>query len=95
MAKIIPFRRKQKNEANQIDAQAKEMLDVAADIDYTILKYVGKSMDPRDMAGLLAHRLGTLMRHVQQEQRQTLWLIVQKVLREQADLPPEQNVSDL
>ncbi len=62
------------------------MLKVADEIDAVILKNIGENMDARDLAGLLAHRLGTLMRHIEPKDREVLWVIVQKVLREQADL---------
>jgi hypothetical protein len=62
------------------------MLKVADEIDQVILRHLGDDMRARDMAGLLAHRLGTLMRHIDPKDREVLWLVVQKVLREQADI---------
>lgn len=82
MAKIIPFQpRKEK-----LDQESLRMLRVADEIDQVILKNLGEDMRPRDMAGLLAHRLGTLMRHIDPTDRDVLWHVVQKVLREQADI---------
>jgi hypothetical protein len=39
-------------------------------------------VQPREIAGLLAHRLGTLMRHV--EQKDLLWDVCEKVAKSQA-----------
>lgn len=80
-AKILEFKQKTK-----IDTESAKLLKVADEIDAVILNYLHKDMDARDLAGLMAHRLGTLMRHIDLADREVLWLIVQKVLREQADL---------
>lgn len=82
MAKIIPFQpRKEK-----LDQESLRMLRVADEIDQVILRHLGGDMRARDMAGLLAHRLGTLMRNIDPRDREVLWHVVQKVLREQADI---------
>jgi hypothetical protein len=80
-AKVLPFRK-----SETIDAESLRMLKVADEIDAVILNNINKDMDARDLAGLIAHRLGTLMRHIEAKDREVMWLIVQKVLREQADL---------
>lgn len=81
-AKILPFKKK----AEELDPDSLRMLKVADEIDAVILKNIGENMDARDLAGLLAHRLGTLMRQIEPKDREVLWIIVKKVLREQADL---------
>ena len=82
MAKVIPFRPRDA----KLDAEAARMLRVADEIDQVILRHLGDQMRARDMAGLLAHRLGTLMRHIDPTDREVLWHVVQKVLREQSDI---------
>jgi len=56
---------------------------VADEIDAVILKHLDQGeIDPRDLAGLIAHRLGTLMRHL--DQKSKLWDVCEKVLKAQA-----------
>ncbi len=85
MGKLIPFECK-KNKDGKVDKEALRMLKIADEIDSVILKHIDDEVDARDIAGLLAHRLGTLMRHVNEEDRKILWHIVMKVLREQAEI---------
>jgi len=82
MAKVIKFKAK----PSKLDKHSVELLRIADQIDDVILRNLSEEVDPRDMAGLLAHRLGTLMRQVGRQDREILWEVVQKVLREQADL---------
>jgi len=65
------------------DSEARQLMKIADEIDAVILKHIelGK-VDPCDLAGLMAHRLGTLMRHL--EQKSKLWDVCEKVLKTQA-----------
>ena len=65
------------------DVEAKRLMRIADEIDALILKHLDQGeVDPRDLAGLMAHRLGTLMRHL--EQKSKLWDVCEKVVKAQA-----------
>jgi hypothetical protein len=58
-------------------------MKIADEIDRVILKHLDAGqIDPRDLAGLIAHRLGTLMRHL--EEKGKLWDVCEKVAKTQA-----------
>jgi hypothetical protein len=83
MGKLIPFRPKQA----ELDKESLKLMKIADDIDAVILRYVAEDdISPRDIAGLLAHRLGTLMRNIPSAEREMLWVVCEKVLKEQAEL---------
>ncbi len=78
MAKIIKF-----PEQKRIDTEAERLLQVADEIDAVIVNHLRDGqIDPRELAGVLAHRLGTLMRHI--DQKSVLWDFCEKVLKSQA-----------
>ena len=80
MGRVIPF--PSKIEQN---ADAKRLMQIANELDTVILRHLDLGeVDPRDMAGLMAHRLGTLMRHI--EEKSKLWDVCEKVLKAQAAL---------
>lgn len=65
------------------DGEALKMMKVADEIDAVILKHLeAGELDPRDIAGLIAHRLGTLMRHL--DGKSKLWDVCEKVAKAQA-----------
>jgi hypothetical protein len=81
MGEIIKF--PEQSRGNGRDKEAEVLLRIADEIDAVILENLRSgAVDPRDMAGLLAHRLGTLMRHI--EQKSLLWDVCEKVLKAQA-----------
>lgn len=66
-----------------VDTEALRLMQISDEIDAVILKHIESgTVDPRDLAGLLAHRLGTLMRHL--DQKSKLWDVCEKVLKTQA-----------
>lgn len=66
-----------------VDTEALRLMQISDEIDAVILKHIESgTVDPRDLAGLLAHRLGTLMRHL--DQKGKLWDVCEKVLKTQA-----------
>lgn len=78
MGKVINFPTKA-----TADSDAVKLVKIADEIDSVILKHLDSgAIDPRDIAGLLAHRLGTLMRHM--DQKGKLWDVCEKVLKAQA-----------
>ena len=82
MSNIIEFKsREQRKEA---DVTQKLVL-IADEIDAVILKHMNDpEMDPRELVGVLSHRLGTLMNHL--EEKDELWFLCQKVMKRQAHI---------
>lgn len=65
------------------DREAKRLMAIADEIDAVIVRHLDEGIvDPRDLAGLLAHRLGTLMRHL--DEKSKLWDVCEKVCKAQA-----------
>ena len=78
MGKVVPFPSREPR-----DAEALRLMKIADEIDQVILKHLDAGLiNPRDLAGLMAHRLGTLMRHL--DQKGELWDACEKVLKAQA-----------
>ena len=85
MGKVIPFPSGGKTERRdkEVEGDALRLMKIADDIDSLILKHLEDgSIDPHDIAGLLAHRLGTLMRHL--DEKSKLWDVCERVLKKQA-----------
>ena len=79
-AKIIPLRPTAKT---KLDTSTVKLLRIADEIDAVILRHVeAGDVDPKELAGLLSHRLGTLMKHI--EDKETLVDVCVDVLRKQA-----------
>ena len=77
--KSSEFRQKERQE----DKITRKMIEIADDIDDVILKHLqDNDVEIKDIAGLLSHRLGTLMNHL--EDKSELWFILEKVLKKQA-----------
>jgi hypothetical protein len=75
---VVAFRKK-----SGPDKEALRLMRIADEIDAVILKHLNaETVDPKDLAGLLAHRLGTLMRHL--DGKDILWDVCEKVLKKQA-----------
>ncbi len=81
MAKVIDFKPKKKKP--QIDAEAMKLIRLADEIDSLILKFLEREdVDQWDIAGVLAHRLGSLIGHI--EEKEAIWNVCEKVLKQQA-----------
>lgn len=66
-------------------ATAEKLVVVAEEIDAVILKHLqDEGIDPRDLVGLLAHRMGTLMNHL--DEKSELWHVCEKVMKKQAKI---------
>lgn len=79
MAKIIEF---PKNRAK--DAHLHKLKDLSDQMDQVVLAALREGVDPHEIAGLLAHRLGTLIRPI--DHKSELWTVCEKVLKKQASL---------
>lgn len=81
LAKVLPFRRAKAQE----DTEALKLVRISDEIDAVILKHLeAGEVDARDLVGLLSHRLGTLMRHI--DGKTELWPLCAKVVKKQARL---------
>ena len=79
MGKVLKFRHKESQE----DRITRKMIEIADDIDALILDHLqDNEVEIKDIAGLLSHRLGTLMNHL--EDKSELWFVLEKVLKKQA-----------
>ena len=80
MGKVITFKPRSKT-----DAQALRMVKVADAIDAIMLENIeADRVDPRDMAALLAHRLGSLIDRI--DDKDVIWEFCIRVMRRQAHL---------
>ena len=81
MAKVLPFRLKKDPE----QIQAEKLVTLADEIDSVIIRHLeSEDIDPRDLAGVLSHRLGTLMRNI--DEKSVLWGVCERVLKRQAKI---------
>lgn len=79
-AKIIAFR---PTSSTKPDATTLKMLRIADEIDAVILRHVESGdIDPKELAGLISHRLGTLMKNI--ENKEALVDVCVDVLKKQA-----------
>ena len=80
MAKIIKFTPRQ-----NIDPALIKLCDLADDIDAVVKHYIVQDeIEVRDVIGVLAHRLGSLLNVI--ESKDELWAVCEDVLRRQASL---------
>ncbi len=79
MGNIIKFPTKQ-----AFPPEVRQLKDLSDQIDSLVLAAIDKGIDPNEVAGLLAHRLGTLLRGVNTKSK--LWDVCEKVLKKQAIL---------
>ncbi|MBQ49137.1 MAG: hypothetical protein CMP10_17295 [Zetaproteobacteria bacterium] len=80
MGKVLPFIKKETP-----DPAVAKLVQVADEIDSIILRNLEeKEVDLVDLAGLLSHRLGTLIRHI--DRKDQLWYVCERVLKRQAKI---------
>lgn len=67
----------------RLDPEAQILMNISDEIDAIIINHLtAGDVEARDLAGLLSHRLGSLMRHI--EGKEKLWDVCEKVLKKQA-----------
>ena len=79
MGKVLEFKKSQKEHK-----VAEQLVALGADIDHNLLSALENGLDPREVAGILSHRLGSLMAHIQDKEE--LWPICERVLKRQAKI---------
>lgn len=84
-AKVLEFRpvAKKSSKTKNPDAITIKLLKISDEIDALILRHIESGeVDLRDLAGLLSHRLGTMMSHI--EDKKELLPVCMNVLKRQA-----------
>jgi hypothetical protein len=82
MAKVLEFKIPTK-----VDAESMKLLKISDEIDAVILRHLAAGeVEPHEIAGLLAHRLGNLMKHIGGEEKMRLWQICSRIIGRQAEV---------
>lgn len=79
MGKVIPFRTSDKEQKS-----AEQLVELGAEIDGILMKALEEGISAREVAGILSHRLGSLMAHL--KDKDELWPICERVLKRQAKI---------
>lgn len=79
MGKVLKFPVKDKDLES-----AQKLVNVGAEIDQILYKALAEDLNPKEVAGVLSHRLGSLIHLV--DEKSELWPICERVLKRQADL---------
>lgn len=82
MGKVIEFKSK---EVKREEVVTSKLVQMADEIDAVMMNYLtDPDVDPRELVGVLSHRLGALMSHL--EEKDELWHVCQVVLKRQAKI---------
>lgn len=82
MGKVLDFKSRSER---QTEAVTHKLVRMADEIDEVLVRHLSdKDIDPRELVGVLSHRLGTLMNHL--EEKAELWYVCQKVMKKQAQI---------
>ena len=79
MGEIIQFPK-----TKHVDSNIRKLKQISDELDEVLIKALEDDVDTNELSGLLAHRLGTLMRNV--DEKSKLWLVCEKVLKKQAEI---------
>ena len=66
------------------EPEAIKLKEIADELDRVLLHHLKGGADPRDIAGIVAHRLGTLICRL--ENKSELWNLCEKILKKQAKI---------
>ncbi len=82
MAKVLEFKTLEQRREETVTYKLVKMAD---EIDQVLLRHLADDdIDPRELVGVLSHRLGTLMNRL--EEKDELWHVCQKVMKKQAQI---------
>lgn len=82
MAKVLEFKTLEQRREETVTYKLVKMAD---EIDQVLMRHLtDDDIDPRELVGVLAHRLGTLMNRL--EEKDELWHVCQKVMKRQAQI---------
>jgi hypothetical protein len=82
MAKVLEFKTLEQRREVTVTYKLVKMAD---EIDQLLMRHLADDdIDPRELVGVLSHRLGTLMNRL--EEKDELWHVCQKVMKRQAQI---------
>jgi hypothetical protein len=88
MAKIIKFPPNGASKGSTVSASIIKLKNASDAIDDIIVGCLNDpSLDPKEIAGVLAHRLGSLIKNM--DHKEKLWQIYQRVAEKQAEIGDE------
>ncbi|MEZ4742062.1 MAG: hypothetical protein R3B45_06405 [Bdellovibrionota bacterium] len=61
-----------------------KLKEVSDKFDAILVQALEEDIDPNELSGLIAHRLGSLMRNL--DEKSKLWLICENILKKQANI---------
>jgi hypothetical protein len=79
MGDIIQFPKGRRLDSNILKLKA-----ISDQLDQILISALEDDVDTHELSGLVAHRLGNLMRNV--DEKTKLWMICEKVLKKQANI---------
>jgi hypothetical protein len=68
----------------RVDSNILKLKEVSDKLDQVLISALEDDVDTHELSGLVAHRLGTLMRNL--DEKSKLWMICEKVLKKQANI---------
>lgn len=82
MGKVLEFKTLEQRREETVTYKLVKMAD---EIDQVLMRHLtDDDIDPRELVGVLSHRLGTLMNRL--EEKDELWHVCQKVMKRQAQI---------
>ncbi len=82
MGKVLEFKTPEQHREETVTYKLVKMAD---EIDQVLMRHLtDDDIDPRELVGVLSHRLGTLMNRL--EEKDELWHVCQKVMKRQAQI---------
>ncbi len=82
MGKVLEFKTPEQRREETVTYKLGKMAD---EIDQVLMRHLtDDDIDPRELVGVLSHRLGTLMNRL--EEKDELWHVCQKVMKRQAQI---------
>ncbi len=79
MGKVLPFQPK----AADLKS-AERLVELSIEVDDAMIRAIQEGIDPMEIVGVVAHRLGVMMSHI--HQKNELWPFCEKVLKQQAKI---------
>ncbi len=68
----------------RIDSNILKLKEVSDRLDQVLVDALADDVDTHELSGLVAHRLGNLMRNL--DEKSKLWVICERVLKQQANI---------
>ena len=82
MGKVLEFKTPAERHEETVTYKLVKMAD---EIDQVLMRHLAdEDINPRELVGVLSHRLGTLMNRL--EEKDELWHVCQKVMKKQAQI---------